>query len=98
MGTKKTKTLNQIMKWNKPSDNNGSFLILRLIGNVTILLHNILYFPRFLEKGNLDEIKLVRKEKERGEREGGREESEVRSGLVTLKEFKDIYAQKVETE
>ena len=65
MGTKKTNTLNQIMKWNKPSDNNGSFLILRLIGNVTILLHNILYFPGFLEKGNSDEIKLVRKEKER---------------------------------
>ena len=69
-----------------------------MIGNVTMLLHNILYFPGFLEKGNLDEIKLVRKEKERGDREGGREESEVRSGLVTLKEFKDIYAQKVETE
>ena len=69
-----------------------------MIGNVTILFHNILYCPGFLEIGNLDEIKLVRKEKEGGERECGREESEVSSGLVTLKEFNDIYAQNVETE
>ena len=58
-----------------------------------MLHHNILYCPGFLEKGNLDEIKLVRKEKEGQEKKGGREESEVSSGLVTLKEFKDIYGQ-----
>lgn len=50
-----------------------------------MLRHNILYCQVFSRKGNLDEIKLVRKEKEGQEREGGREESEVSSGLVTLK-------------